>query len=92
MPLPSAISGFKAAIAVKSLVNEDVEITGAVLVEVLVELDVLVLELDDELPHPAMIATVSSAVTTAPIRLKRILHSLSGRRHGRLPGLSLLSL
>jgi hypothetical protein len=58
--------------------------------ELAVELDELeaVLEVEDELPHPAITATVSSAVATAPIRLKDISTPFQGGRHRRHPRLS----
>jgi hypothetical protein len=77
--------------AEKSFVNDAAEMLGAALLVVevaalAVELDEL--ELEDELPHPATTATVSSAVVTALIRLKDIKHSLSGWRHRRQPHIS----
>ena len=61
---------------------------AALLVELAEEVELLdeLLELD-ELPHPAMIATVSNAVATAPIRLKDI-KPLPFRRASVAPFLS----
>jgi hypothetical protein len=72
-------SGFNAAIAVKSLVNDDAEIVG---VAVLVELGVLVdFELVpglEELPHAAIpkLAVTASAAITALLLSKYTLSSI----------------
>jgi hypothetical protein len=72
--LPAAASDFSAAIAVKSLVNELVEMLGAAppeaaaddvpALELLAELE-LELELEPELPQPATSAAATSVGTMA---------------------------
>jgi hypothetical protein len=73
LPLPPAASAFSAAIAEKLFVNDVAEIDG-VAVEALVLVDagvlvalVVLLELDDELPHAAtpMLAATASTATRA---------------------------
>src|ERR1019366_6513955 len=65
LPLPQLASDFSAAIAEKSFVNDVAEMLG---VAVLLGVEVLVVELDDELPHPATTAPTATASPTAYIQ------------------------
>src|SRR5262249_52525198 len=95
LPLPAAASGFRAAIAVKSLVNDDVEMVGVEpeldveVVDVAAAVDVVdaaaagveaELELDLELPQPAANTTNTTPITDSRNRLKLITARSSHRR------------